>query len=88
MASNETTNAPGAFPRANSEMHNLARRLRARATSVLLRDQPEQQRDLQAAADLIDVHVHYRTQIRWLADEIADERTAAHLNHMLSGGAR
>jgi len=37
-----------------SEMLNLARRLRARADSVLSSDQPERQRDLREAADIIE----------------------------------
>ena len=36
------------------EMRGLAHRLRARAESVLLRHQPEQHRDLLAAASLIE----------------------------------
>jgi hypothetical protein len=36
------------------EMRGLAHRLRARAQSVLLRHQPEQHRDLLAAAGLIE----------------------------------
>jgi hypothetical protein len=36
------------------EMRGLAKRLRARAESVLLRRQPEQHRDLLTAAGLID----------------------------------
>jgi len=35
-------------------MRGLAKRLQARADSVLLRDQPEMQRDMQTAATLID----------------------------------
>jgi hypothetical protein len=36
------------------EMRGLAKRLRARAQSVLLRHQPEQHRDLTTAANLIE----------------------------------
>jgi hypothetical protein len=36
------------------EMRGLAKRLRARADSVLMRDQPHQQRDLRQAASLIE----------------------------------
>jgi hypothetical protein len=36
------------------EMRGLAKRLRARAESVLLRHQPEQHRDLTTAANLIE----------------------------------
>jgi hypothetical protein len=37
-----------------NEMRGLAKRLRARAESVLLRHQPEQHRDLETAASLIE----------------------------------
>jgi hypothetical protein len=43
--------APEMMP---DEMRALAQRLRARGQSVLLRDQPEQQRDLKIAASLIE----------------------------------
>jgi len=36
------------------EMHGLAKRLRARADSVLMRDQPHQAADLRQAASLIE----------------------------------
>jgi hypothetical protein len=36
-----------------SEIRNLCHRLLARANSVLLKDQPEQQRDLRFAAQLL-----------------------------------
>jgi hypothetical protein len=87
MASTDNTNPAPGFPRGDTEIHSLARRLRARATSVL-HDAPEQRTDLLQAADLIDILVHYRVQLRWLADEIADARTAVHLRHLLEGGAQ
>ena len=43
--------APQMMP---DEMRALAQRLRARGQSVLLRDQPEQQRDLRTAASVIE----------------------------------
>jgi hypothetical protein len=49
--STSTSPAPQLTP---EEMRGLANRLRARAQSVLLRHQPEQHRDLLAAADLIE----------------------------------
>jgi hypothetical protein len=49
--STSTSPAPQMRP---EEMRGLAKRLRARADSVLLRDQPEMQRDMQTAAALID----------------------------------
>jgi hypothetical protein len=54
MATPESTNTPRASQMTPDEMRGLAHRLRARAQSVLLRDQPEQQRDLQTAAVLIE----------------------------------
>ena len=48
--SSDATRAPQMTP---NEMRGLAARLRARAKSVLMKDQPEQQRDLLAAANLI-----------------------------------
>ena len=49
--SSDATRAPQMTPQ---EMRGLAARLRARAQSVLMKDQPEQQRDLLAAAGLIE----------------------------------
>jgi hypothetical protein len=69
----------------HAEMHGLARRLRARADSVLLNDQPEQQRDLRQAADLLDILIHYRTEVRRAADSTTDEPTAQHLRELLGG---
>ena len=55
----ERDTKPGVVERGASqmmpdEMSALAERLRARAQSVLLRDQPEQQRDLRTAASVIE----------------------------------
>jgi hypothetical protein len=41
------------FNASESEIRNLCHRLLARANSVLLKDQPEQQRDLRFAAQLL-----------------------------------
>jgi hypothetical protein len=41
------------FNASESEIRNLCSRLLARANSVLLKDQPEQQRDLRFAAQLL-----------------------------------
>jgi len=49
-------------------MHGLARRLHARADSVLLRDQPEQQNDMRTAARLVEQLIQLRTDIRRAAD--------------------
>ena len=50
------------------EMRGLAKRLRARAQSVLLRHQPEQHRDLMTAASLIE-------QLADLAAEVLSSAT-------------
>ena len=49
------------------ELTALARRLRARADSVLMRDQPEQQRDLRAAATVIDQLLQLHAEVRTAA---------------------
>jgi hypothetical protein len=49
--STSTSPAPQLRP---EEMRGLAQRLRARANSVLMRDQPHQAADLRQAATLID----------------------------------
>jgi hypothetical protein len=45
------------------EMRGLAKRLRARAQSVLLRHQPEQHRDLLTAATLIEQFANLSAEI-------------------------
>jgi hypothetical protein len=87
MATEDSSNTPRAPQMGPAEMSGLARRLRARAESVLLRDQPEQQRDLRAAAGLVDHLVHLRGEIQRLADEVKDEVEQQHLRHLLEGGA-
>ena len=54
MGTNETTNTTPLPQMGPEEMRGLAKRLRARAESVLLRHQPEQRRDLTTAANLIE----------------------------------
>ncbi len=55
MGTNETTNTTRAPQQMRpAELSALADRLRNRADSVLLRDQPEMQRDLHAAAVVIE----------------------------------
>ena len=68
-----------------AEIAGLARRLRARADSVLLRDQPEQQSDMRAAARLIERLVHVLVEVRHAADETEDEATERHLRELLGG---
>jgi hypothetical protein len=47
----------------SAELSGLARRLQARAESVLLRDQPEQQSDLRQAARFLDELIRVRSEI-------------------------
>jgi hypothetical protein len=54
MATEDTSNTPRAPQMRPEEMHGLAKRLRARADSVLYRDQPHQAADLRQAASLIE----------------------------------
>jgi len=64
-------------------MRGLAHRLRARAQSVLLRHQPEQHRDLLAAAGLIEHLADLSVEI--LASAAAIDRLARLLR--IAGGA-
>jgi hypothetical protein len=54
MDTNESTNSTPAPQMRPAEMKALAARLKARADSVLFRDQPEQQNDMRQAAGLIE----------------------------------
>jgi len=54
MVTHDSTSTSPAPQMRPDEMHGLAKRLRARADSVLLLDQPEMQRYLQAAAVVIE----------------------------------
>jgi hypothetical protein len=83
MADSEPTNTTPAPQMGQAEMHALAARLRARGDSVLMRDQPEQARDLRSAAALIDDLVRLRSEIRRLADEVRDEIEEQHLRELL-----
>jgi hypothetical protein len=85
MGTNETTNSTPTPQMGPGEMSGLARRLQARADSVLLRDQPEQQSDMRSAARLIERHIHVLAEIRQAADATADESTERHLREMLGG---
>jgi hypothetical protein len=57
--------AEGKITLTPDEMHGLAKRLRARADSVLLRDQPHQQNDMRIAACVID-------GVAWSSDLLVD----------------
>ena len=58
--STSTTPTPQMKP---DEMRGLAKRLRARADSVLLRDQPHQQSDLRQAASLIEQFANFSAEV-------------------------
>ncbi len=67
MGTNEITNtrlASQLTPMSPDEFTALARRLRARAESVVLRDCPAQQSDLRAAAQVIDQLLELHSEIR------------------------
>ena len=85
MGTNENTNTTPAPQMGPAEMSGLARRLYARADSVLLRDQPEQQSDMRAAARLIERHIHVLAEIRRAADTTEDESTERHLRDSMGG---
>ena len=63
MASTDTSNTPRASQLTHDEMRGLAQRLRARADSVLLRDQPHQAADLRQAASLIEQFANLTAEI-------------------------
>ena len=85
MAEDDSTNTTPVPQMGPAEMAELARRLNARAGSVLLKDQPEQQNDMRSAVRLIERLVHVLVEVRHAADETSDERTEQHLREMLEG---
>ena len=54
MATEYSSNATAIPQMSAAELSALARRLRNRAQSIVLRDQPEMQRDMLSAANVID----------------------------------
>ena len=86
MATHDSTSTSPTPQMGPAEMAWLARRLHARADSVLLRDQPEQQNDMRAAARLIERFLHLLAEVRRAADETKDEATERHLREILGGG--
>jgi hypothetical protein len=60
-ATKDDTNTPSS-PQ-SAELSGLARRLSARAESVLLRDQPEQQKDMRQAARFLEELIRLRSEI-------------------------
>jgi hypothetical protein len=87
MADSEST--PQFTPQ---EMSALVDRLRNRADSVLMRDQPQQAAVLRAAVSIIITNVslirrlaHLQGEIARLAQETGDATTADHLRRLLGG---
>jgi hypothetical protein len=85
MAADDSSNTTPMPQMGPAEMSGLARRLYARADSVLFRDQPEQQSDMRTAARLIERHIHVLAEIRRAVDSTEDESTERHLHEMLGG---
>jgi hypothetical protein len=54
MVTHDSTSTGTASQMTTEEMCGLAKRLRARADSVLMKDEPAQQADLRQAADLVE----------------------------------
>jgi hypothetical protein len=67
------------------ELMAFAARLRARADSVVMRDQPEQQRDLRTAASLVNRLAHVHVEIRRVAGASEDEAAKRRLCELLGG---
>jgi hypothetical protein len=63
MATHDSTSTSPTPQMRPDEMRGLAKRLRARADSVLLRDQPHQQNDLRTAATLIEQFANLSAEI-------------------------
>lgn len=62
-----------------TELSGLARRLNARAESVVLRDQPEQQSDMRTAAQFLEELIRVRSEIQRAMDSTTDDVTRHHL---------
>jgi hypothetical protein len=80
-ATDQPTNTPSS-PQ-SAELSGLARRLSARAESLLLRDQPEQQKDLRQAARFLEELVRLRCEIA--AARTALDATIAAIKITLKG---
>ena len=92
MATEDDTNHNPSPQMGRAEMSALAERLRNRADSVVMRDQPEQQRDLRAAASIVLTNAslirrlaHLQVELRRAANETTDEGTERHLRELLGG---
>jgi len=63
MDAEDSSNTPRASQLRPGEMRGLAKRLRARADSVLMRDQPHQAADMRQAASLIEQFANLSAEI-------------------------
>jgi hypothetical protein len=82
MVTDDTTLSNG-----QAEMHGVCRRSQARADSVLLREMPEMQSHIHAAARLIEQLISVRTEVLSIADETPDEEMGLALRALAAGGA-
>jgi hypothetical protein len=85
MVTHDSTSASPTPQMRPEEMRGLAKRLRARADSALMRDQQHQQSDMRTAASLIERLLHLLTEIHTAADSTEDGATERHLREMLGG---
>ena len=86
MATEDPTNTSPSPQLTSTELFWLARRLDARAESVLLRDQPEQQSDMRTAARFIEELICLRAGIREALNSTTDPVCRTHLRHLLGEG--
>jgi hypothetical protein len=63
MVTHDSTSTSPAPQMGPEEMRGLAKRLRARADSVLLRDQPHQAADMRQAASLVEQFANLSAEI-------------------------
>jgi hypothetical protein len=85
MATHDSSNTSPTPQLTPTELSGLARRLNARAESVLLRDQPEQQSDMGTAARLIEELIRVRSGIQRAIDSTTDPVCRNHLRELLGG---
>ena len=82
-ATEDSSNTPRASQLTPGEMRGLAKRLRARADSVLMRDQPHQAADMRQAASLIEQFANLTAEV--LSSAAVIDRLARLLR--IAGGA-
>ncbi len=68
-----------------TELSGLARQLNARAESVVLRDQPEQQSDMRTAARFLEEFVRLRAETRRIIYSTNDGGTRQLLTDLVEG---